>query len=84
MDDDRDQANRDRFKKFESTLDPAVTKFMPKVNTYPTIASLVEQVRAHISGLTELCEQIEVAINASEENAKKAGDALIEMLKRVK
>jgi hypothetical protein len=75
----------DRLKKFEEALGPPeIAKFMPKINTYPTIASLIEQVRAHIKGIDELCEQIDVAIAASEEGAKKAADALIEMSKRIK
>jgi hypothetical protein len=75
----------ERLKKFEDALGPPeIAKFMPKINTYPTIAQLVEQLRTHVAGINELCDQMDVAINASEENAKKAGDALIEMLKRVK
>jgi hypothetical protein len=75
----------DRLKKFEDALGPPeIAKFMPKVNTYPSIAQLVEQVRAHVKGIDELCEQIDVAISASEESAKKASDGLIELLKRVK
>jgi hypothetical protein len=75
----------ERLKKFEDALGPPeIAKFMPKVNTYPTIASLVEQLRAHIKGVDELCEQIDVAISASEEGARKVADAVIEMSKRIK
>jgi hypothetical protein len=83
-DDERDQQNKDRLKRFESALSPEVAKFAPKMSkSDPTIASLVEEIRAHVTSLTALCNDIDRVIKASVDEARKAADSLIELTKRV-
>lgn len=80
-----DEAN-ERLNKLQTALDPAITKFMPKraSDEFPTIAVLSQQLRAHAKGILELCDQLDKTADASEADARKAADALIEFTKRVK
>ena len=88
MDDDnkdrRDTMNRDRLKAFECTLSPEVTKFAPKVKADPSINELIENIRARVRDINVLCDELAVAVNDSEEHAKKAADSLMDLIKRVK
>jgi hypothetical protein len=76
----------DRLRRFESVLaeEPMASAFAPKPHTAPTVATLVEQIRTHVSALNMLCDDIDAAITASEENARKAADNLIEAIKKIK
>jgi hypothetical protein len=77
--------DNDRLKKFESALSPEVTKFAPKMpKPEPTIASLIDQIRAHIKSINELCEDVDRVITDTEASARKAADSLIEASKRMK
>jgi tetrahydromethanopterin S-methyltransferase subunit B len=74
---------KDRLKRFESALtDPEIAKFAPK--TEPTLAVLVEHIRAEVKKLEAICDDIERVINSSVDEARKAADSLIELTKRVK
>jgi phage tail tape-measure protein len=78
---------KDRMKRFESALesslsDPDIAKFAPKGQ--PTLATLVDQVRAEVKRLNGLCDEIDAVINSSVDEARKAADSLIELTKRVK
>jgi hypothetical protein len=77
-----DDSRPERLKKFESALGDPINKFTPKPD--PTVAALIEQLRAHARGISELCDQAETAINASEDSARKAADNLMDLIKRVK
>jgi hypothetical protein len=78
-----DGPEKDRMKRFENALsDIEVTKFAPKGE--PTLAALVEQIRAEVKRLDAICDDIERVINASVDEARKAADSLIELTKRVK
>jgi hypothetical protein len=82
---DFDKEN-DRLRRFESVLQdsPLSSSFAPQAHTAPTVAALVEQIRVHVNALNMLCDDIDVAIAASEENARKAADNLIDAIKRIK
>jgi hypothetical protein len=77
------QSSNDRLKRFESALsNPEVAKFAPK--DQPTLATLVDQIRAEVKKLNGLCDDIDAVINSSIDEARKAADSLIELTKRVK
>lgn len=73
-----------RLKSFERALDPAITKFAPKTATEPTVASITQNIREQAQLILKMCDEADAAIAASEEHARKAADALMDMIKRVK
>jgi hypothetical protein len=74
---------KEHMKRFENVLnDPEITKFAPK--SEPTLAALVEQIRAEVKRLNTICDNIERVINSSVDEARKAADSLIELTRRVK
>lgn len=87
---EQDRNDRDRLKKFEAAIgqaiDPTISQLLPKreADELPTIAVLSDQLRAHAKGILELCDQLDRAANASEADARKAADALMDFMKRVK
>lgn len=76
----------DEFKDdFKKVFDPNVTKFAPKPNRVdPTVATLIEDIREHCNQVVKLCDRMAEMANDSEDNARKAADHLLDMLKRFK
>lgn len=78
----------DEFKdEFKKTFDPNIAKFAPKkpgIADIPTIVSLIEDIREHCNQVMKLCDRLAEVANDSEDNARKAADHLLDMLKRIK
>lgn len=80
-----DDSLGERMKKFESTLDPHITKFAPKVTgDTDTISSTIAAIREHSERIIKMCDVADRIITESEGNARKAADTLIDLIKRVK
>jgi hypothetical protein len=78
--------DNDRLKKFESALQAPVevAKFAPKRLTDVTVFATIDAMRTHAKDILKLCDQADAAINASEDDARKAADSLMDLIKRVK
>ena len=76
--------NENPFDKEFEKVNPAVAKFAPKNKVDPTFVMLIENIRDHCKKVMELCDRLAEAANESEDNARKAADHLLDMLKRIK
>lgn len=80
-----DDSLGERMKKFESTLDPHITKFAPKVTgDTDTISSTIAAIREHAQKVVKMCDAADRIIAESEDDARKAADTLLDLIKRVK
>ena len=81
--------NEDTFNRptgFDKMLERQnITKFgKAEVEPPPTVISLVDDIREHCKKVMELCDKMAEVANSSEDNARKAADHLLDMLKRFK